>query len=185
MRLMRILAITTVFLSLVFAQNGEKRTSGIAVYFLRDESHKQWCAYATESRFEVQIQALSAVVVGGADYVDGRLSLVRVTETDETGDWAVNDVYTYNKSGQIKSLKGTINILPEDSSEEQLFVIENGRVVKQQSVYRELRTGKASQKSVNWFKAPPVITTTGAFPFSDLIGSKRNEVRSKGTVCIP
>jgi len=184
-KLMRILAITTVFLSLVFAQNGEKRTPGVAVYFLRDDSHKQWCAYATESRFKVQVQALTAVVVGEADYVDGRRSFVRVTETDVTGDWAVNDEYTYNKSGQIKSLKRTINILPEDSSEEQLFVIENGRAVKQQSVYRELRTGKASQRSINWFKAPPVVTTTGAFPFSALIGSKLNQVRSKGTVCIP
>ena len=185
MRHMRILATFTLFLSLAFAQSGENRTPGKAVYFLKDDSHKQWCAYANESRFKTQIQSLKAMIVGGADYADGRLLTARVTETDETGDWAVNDEYTYNKSGKIQALKRTINILPEDFSEEQIFVIENGRAVKQRSVYRELRTGKVSQKSVNGFEAPPVITNTEGFPFSDLIGSKRYEVWSKGSVCIP
>jgi hypothetical protein len=179
------LATAAVFLSLGLAESNEKGATGKAVYFLKDDSHKQWCAYASESRFKAQIQSLRALVVGGADYADGRLLTIRLTETDETGDWAVNDEYTVNGSGKIQTLKRTVNILPEDSSEEQLFVIEKGSAVKQRSVYHELRTGKVTQKPVNWFQAPAVITDAEAFPFLPLIGSRRNEVWSRGSLCIP
>jgi len=185
MRPIRNLVMATVFLSLALAQSSEKGVTRNAVYFLKDDSDKQWCAYASESRFKAQIESLKAVVVGGASYSDGRLLTVRVTETDETGDWAVNDEYTCDKSGKIQTLRRTINILPENSSEEQFFVIEKGRAVKQRSVYRELRTGKATGKSVNWFEAPPVITATEAFPFWPLLGARRDEVWSRGSVCVP
>jgi hypothetical protein len=185
MRLAHSSIIAAVFLSLVFADSSEEQVNGNAVYFLRDDSHRQWCAYASESRFKEQIQPLRALVVGAANYANGRLLALHLTQTDETGDWAVNDEYTCDKSGKIETLRRTINILPEDSSEEQLFVIHNGRALKQSSVHRELRSGKASQRSVNWFKAPPVMTDIEAFPFSALIGSRRGDVWSGGSVCVP
>jgi hypothetical protein len=183
MRLIRISIATTLFLSWAFAQSGANRVTGKAVYFLEDDLHKQWCGYASQSQFKAEVQSLKAMVVGGADYANGRVSRVRVTETDETGDWAVNDEYTFDKNERIQTLKRTTNILPEDTSEEQLFLIENGKAVKQRSTYRELRTGKATQKTVDWFHAPPVITNIRAFPFSPLIGSKRFEIWSKGEAC--
>lgn len=174
----------TLFLSWPFARGDESGTTRMTVYFLRDDSHKQWCGYASESQFKAQIQSLQALTVGGANYEDGHLSTVRVTETDETGDWAVNDEYTFDKSGKIQTLKRTINILPEDNSEEQFFIIRNEKAIKQRSTYRELSTGKATRKTVNWFHAPPVVTKIEAFPFSLLIDSKRIEVWSKGSACI-
>jgi len=185
MRLRRTSAIATIFLSLVFAECSQEQVKGNAVYFLRDDSHQQWCGYASESRFKAQIQPLRALVLGAANYANGRLLALRLTQTDETGDWAVNDEYARDKSGKFEALRRRIEILPEDSSEEQLFVIHNGRAIKQRSVYHELRTGKVSQKSVNWFKAPPVMTDIEAFPFSPLIGSRRNDVWSAGSVCVP
>jgi hypothetical protein len=184
MRVVRILVAVTLSLGWAFAQSGENGITGKTVYFLKDDSHKQWCGYASESRFKAQIQALAAMVVGGADYTDSRISTVHVTETDETGDWEVYDEYTTDKNGKLESLKRTINILPEHNSEEQLFLIQNGKAIKQRSTYHALGMGKTPQKSVDWFKAPPVVTRIAAFPFSALIGSKRTEVWSKGAACI-
>jgi len=185
MRVVRILVAATLSMGWAFAQVGENRITGKTVYFLKDDSHKQWCGYASESRFKSQIQALVAMVVGGADYTNGRISRVRITETDETRDWAVNDDYTISNSGKIQSLKRIINILPENNSEEQLFLIQNGKAIKQRSIFHALGIGKTPQKSVDWFKASPVVTSIGEFPFSSLVESKRTEVWSKGDTCIP
>ena len=77
-----------------------------------------------------------------------------------------------------------INILPEDNSEEQLFLISNGKAIKQRSTNRELRTGRLTQKSIGWFEAPPVITEIKAFPFAALIAGKQQVVWATGEVCV-
>lgn len=184
MRPVRFILNVAVLLGFAFAQSSESNSSKKTVFLLRDDLHQQWCGYASESLFKLQIQSLKALVVGGADYADGHLSMVRVTETDETGDWAVNDEYIFDKAGRIRTLKRKINILPEDTSEEQMFVIENGKAIKQRSTYHELGTRKATQKRVDWFEASPVITDVEAFPFAPLIGSKRFNVWSQGEACI-
>ena len=185
MRIMRILIAATLFLGWAFAQSGENGMIGKTVYYLKDDSNKQWCGYTSESRFKAQIQALAARVVGDTEYADGRILTVHLFETDETGDWGVYDEYSASKSGELRGLKRTINILPEHVSEEQVFLIQNGKAIKQRSTFRDLDTGKPIQKSVDWFKAPPVVKGIDAFPFSALIGRKRIEVWSKGEVCIP
>jgi len=182
MQLTRILIAANLFLSCALAQSGADAKT---IYFLEDESHMQWCGYANESRFKAQVQSLMAMVIGGADYTSGRLSTIHVTEADQTGDWAVNDEYTLGVDGRIRSLKRTINIIPEDNSEEQLFVVKNGKAIKQRSVHRELQTGRPTKNTVNWFHASPVITEIKAFPFSALITEKQEDVRSAAEVCIP
>ena len=175
---------TTLLLGLALAQRDVELDTGKKVYFLKDDSHKQWCGYSSESLLKTQVQVLMAMVVGAVDYKDDRVSAVHVTEVDETGDWAVNDEYTLD-ANEIQSLKRTINIIPEDNSEEQLFRISNGKAIKQQSTNRELRTGKPTQNTVSWFKSPPVITEIKAFPFATLITGKQHAVWSTGAVCIP
>ena len=55
--LMRLIIIsTTLLLGLAFAQRGADLNTGTKVYFLNDDSHKQWCGYASESRLKTQIQ---------------------------------------------------------------------------------------------------------------------------------
>jgi len=185
MRWMGILVLATVILSLALAQNAENPKTGKTLYFLKDDLSQQWCGYGSESEFKAQIKERTAFVVGGADYADGHIASVRLTQTDETGDWAVNDEYVFNKDGNIASLNRTINILPEDFSEKQLFIIKDGKAVKQRIERRKLHLGRASQKQVDWFQEPPVITSAADFPFSDLIGSKREVVWSNGSVCVP
>jgi hypothetical protein len=158
---------------------------GKAIYFLRDDPHGQWCGYASESRLKLQIQPLKAMVVGKVDYSDGRVSVVHLTETDETGDWAVSDEYTLDENGEVRGLKRTINILPEDTSEQQMFVIEKGKATKRRTTYRDLRTGRPTHKSADWFEPPPVITNLRAFPFWTLIVGNQQLVWSNEVFCVP
>jgi hypothetical protein len=184
MRLIHIPIAATLFLSWAFWECGATQITGTTVCFLKDDLHKRWCGYASESQMKAQVQSLGAMVVGCVEYTNGLISAVRVTEVDETGDWAVNDEYALEKNETIKALKRTINILPENTSEEQQFLIERGQAVKTRSTYRELRTGKIIQESVDWFQSPPVITDIRSFPFSNLIGDKRFEIWSKGKACV-
>lgn len=145
--MMRLIIIsTTLLLGLAFAQRGADLNTGTKVYFLNDDSHKQWCGYASESRLKTQIQTLRAMIVGEADYKNDRVYAIHITEVDETGDWAVNDEYTdeytLDESETIRSLKRTINIIPEDNSEEQLFLIKNGKVIKQSSTVSYARVSR-------------------------------------------
>jgi hypothetical protein len=174
------------FLGWAFAQGGPGGTTeGKTVYFLKDSAHKQWCAYASESQLRTQVQSLRAMVVGGVDYVGGRVSAVHVTQSDETGDWAVNDDYSVDEAGKIQRLRRTINILPEDNSEEQVFLLASATPFLQSSTHRELRTGKPTQKTVGWFHAPPVVASLRAFPFAALIGGGRQDAWANGTACVP
>ena len=165
-----------------FGQSGGGRK---VVYFLQDDVHTQWCGYSSETAFKAQVQPLRAMIVGKVDYTDSRPSTIQVTETDETGDWAVNDEYALDASGRVQALKRTINILPEDMSEQQAFVIRDGKADLQRSTYRELRSGKPTEKRVSWFEPPPVVTSVHAFPFSALITGKQQAVWASGRACVP
>jgi hypothetical protein len=147
--------------------------------------HRQWCRYARQSELKAHIRAVRAMTVGNVEYKNGRVFTIRVIEQDETGDWEVQDEYTVDGAGRIRTLKRTVNIVPEDTREEQDFLITNGKVTQRRSTRRELRTGKRTQKRVEWFQAPPVVTRLQNFPFSELIFAKRQAVWSTGQVCVP
>ncbi len=178
-------AVGIVLASCALAQNGAGPPAGRPIYFLKDDMHAQWCAYASETRFKAQVQSLRAMIVGQVDYTNGHASALHITEADETGDWAVNDDYALDGRGNIRALKRMINIIPEDTSEQQLFIVKDGRAIPQGGSSRELRSGKPTQKRVDWFQPPPVITSLKALPFSGLVTSKQQTVWSKGEDCVP
>jgi hypothetical protein len=184
-RLLQLLATSILPLGLAFGQSGGSGSTGRAIYFLRDDARRQWCGYASQSRFKAQVQPLRAEVFGKVDYRNSRVSRVYVTETDETGDWAVNDEYSVDDDGKLRTLKRTINILPEGTSEEQLFAMENGKANRRRSTYHELRSGRPTEKHVDWFEAPPVIASPQEFPFFALIAGKQQSIWSGGEVCVP
>lgn len=185
MRLIGILAAVALFAGQPFAQSGAARVAAKTLYFLRDDHDKRWCGYADKSRLEAQVRSLGAMVVGGVDYTNGRVTTVDITEEDETGDWAVNDEYTLDENERMRTLKRTINIIPGNTSEEQVFRVQGGKAIKLRSTYRDLRTGKPTNSRADWFEPSPVITSLQAFPFWMLIATKRQVVWTAGEACIP
>ena len=102
-------------------------TARATIYFLGDESQRRRCGYGDASQWRDQARALGgSPVAGEVDYVDGRVSAVHVSETDESGDWAVSDECNAGGNGTLQRLKRTINIIPEDNSEEQVFLLASG-----------------------------------------------------------
>lgn len=184
MRLSRTSLVVTLLLLSLLGQKSASQITVRTIYFLKDDASKQWCGYASESKFKDQIRLLRALDVGAADFQHFSLSTVHWTQTDETGDWAVNDEYSLNNKQEIRTLNRTINILPERLSEEQSFIIRDHTVIQQSDEHYELGTRQTTQKSVDWFKAPPVFTEVRYLPFSPLIVSKKSEIWSKGVACI-
>ena len=186
MRLISCSMATMVLAGWAFAQGSTVHPSERRIYFLRDNSHKRWCGYASEPRLRAQVQVLRAMVVGAAYYEANIITVVHVTEVDETGDWAVNDAYTFDEKGGIAALRRTINVIPEDFSEEQVFRISGGKATEQSGVYRDLHTGKlVLEKTADWFEPPPVMTDPRKFDFWALIAAQRQSVWSRGEACVP
>jgi hypothetical protein len=173
-----------VLLSSMFMQGGSPQTAAKTIYLLEDAEHQQWCAFSSESGWKSQVNSLSAMRVATVDYVNDHISVVHITEEDETGDWIVYDHYSFDKSGALQKLKRTMNILPGNRSEEQVFLVQDGKTIKQSTISRDLSTGKPTAPSNDWLPDVPIITSVQAFPFSSLIGSKRLEIWSKGKACI-
>jgi len=166
------------------AQTDKKPDKSATLYLLRDDSKLQWCGYADEPKFKSDVQSLLARNVAVVNYVRGRVASIQMNETDETGDWAVNDNYLADPNEVLQSLKRMINIIPEDNSEEQVFLLKGGHPVKESSNIRELRSGRPTANRVSWFEAPPVVASLQEFPFASLI-PRLSDVKTTGRLCIP
>jgi hypothetical protein len=147
------------------------------IFFLKDKAHHQWCGYKSESEWPRQMVPIPPLIVGGAEYENNRLSLVHVSEVDETADWRVYDDYVVNKNGDLESLKREISIIPGHVNEEEIWIIKNGVAIQQGP--------KTDPNSRPVLLNVPVITKLRSFPFWPLLRDKRQEVLSKGQACAP
>ena len=182
-RITGLLAILALF-GCVFAK-AEPPKSAKKIYLLADTEHQQWCAFSSEATWKSEVKSLSSMRVTTVDYVDGRVTTIRVTEEDETGDWIVYDHYSLDESGMLRKLKRTINVLPGDRSEEQVFLIQGEKSRKQSSTSRTLSTGKPISPSKDWLPEVPIVTSLHVFPFSPLLDAEKlDEIRSKGKACV-
>jgi hypothetical protein len=152
------------------------------LYLLEDNKHAQWCAFHEEAEWKAEVESLSALVVATANYVDGRISAVNVTEQDEAGDWIVYDHYSLDQSGRISKLKRTINVLPGDRSEDEVFLMVSGAPKKEGAASRKLSTGEPVSGADAWLPDVPITTHIKAFPFFPLIASPGTEPKAKSCV---
>jgi hypothetical protein len=164
-------------------QARDEHGSSRDVYYLQDQANHQWCAYKDRDDWKSAVQLLTARTAGGLVYSGGRLATVHVSQTDESGDWAVFDAYSVDPSRKIGEIIRRINIIPDRTSETQVFVVRNGRAVKQSSIVVDLETRKPGPKPVQWLRPDPVVTRIEAFPFAALIG-KHKEIWAVGKVCV-
>jgi len=157
--------------------------SAKTLYLLEDDKHEQWCAFREEREWKAEVESVSALVVATATYVDGRLSVLEVTQQDEAGDWIVYDHYSLDQSGRISKLKRTINVLPGDRSEDEVFLMVSGSPKKESAARRKLSTGEPVSGPDVWLPDVPIKTRIEAFPFFPLINSAGTELRSKAKSC--
>jgi hypothetical protein len=154
------------------------------IFLLEDAEHRRWCAYSSESVWKSQVTSLSATLVSTLELEDDHLAAVSVTEEDEAGDWIVYDHYSLDSKGELQNLKRTINVAASDTSEDETYLIRNGKAKKQGRVTRKLSTGEISPPKKEWLPDVPMVTHIQDFPFADLAREKLPEVQSKGSVCL-
>jgi hypothetical protein len=183
-RIVRISLASIVLIMLGYAQEQTGKGAGSRIYILEDEQHHQWCGYRIKADFDQGVASVLARRVGGADYVDGRVSAVYLVTSTETGDWEIYDRYTLDGSERLQGLQRTISVIPENTREEQVITIKDGKVVNTQSTYRDLDTGKITSKFSSWLKPPPLFTTVKSFPFVDLIESGRRGTWGNDRMCV-
>jgi hypothetical protein len=107
-----------------------------------------------------------------------------MTEVDETGDWTTFDKYSVDKNETLTTLDRTIDIA-DGLREEQFWTIRNGEATKQKSTAHSLITGEVVPNGKFWIPSTPVITKLQAFPFWPFVRDKRQEIQSRGSVCMP
>ena len=143
------------------------------VYLLEDASNQEWCIYTNEREWKADVELRGAMKVATVDQVNGRITWIRVTEQDETGDWIVYDTYSLDANARMSRIKRTANILPGDRSEERIFLVRAGRAVGESSATRRLGTGEPFRAAENWLPNVPIVTSVEALPFSPLIEAER------------
>lgn len=162
------------------------QSTGKRLFLLEDAEHHQWCAYGSESEWASEVKSLTARVVATLEYSGDHVSKISVTEEDEAGDWTVYDHYVIDEKGQIRELKRTINILPGDRSEDETYLVLDGKAKKQASDSRRLSTKEAlPEKEKDWLPNVPIVTRVRDFPFASFILEKHPELSSTGKVCVP
>ena len=171
-------------LSLTVTRAGIAQTAVRRLYVLEDIEHQQWCGFTRRSVWHTAVNKTSALRVGTVTYVGDRISVIRVTEEGESGDWVVYDRYFFDRSGMLRTLTRTINVLPGDRSVKQVFAIHDGLAKQQSTTSLQLSTAQPVAPSEDWFPDIPVITEVRAFPFAPLIGNRRFAVSSKGRMCV-
>ena len=85
------------------------------LYLLEDAKHEQWCAFSKESAWKTEVNSLSATTVATVEYLNGRISTIKVAKESEAGDWIGYDHYFLDQSEAIRKLNRTINSLPGDN----------------------------------------------------------------------
>jgi hypothetical protein len=168
---------------LVMAQPPDGGRGEVKVYFVENKAAKQWCGYRDLEEWKAAAQTLNPDVVGDLTYESGRLASILVFEDDESGDWGVTDTYSVDQNRNLTKIVRTINVLPDRTSETQLWTVRSGRAVKQSSSVVDLDTRKPGPKPVDWMKPDPVVTRIEGFPFAALIG-KSKEIWSVGKACV-
>jgi hypothetical protein len=84
------------------------------------------------------------------------------------------------------SFKRIINVLPGDGSENETYLILDGKAKKQASDSRRLSTKEVlPDKEKDWLPNVPIVARLRDFPFASLILEKHSELSSSGRVCIP
>ncbi len=172
-------------LCLLVPKHLDSQAAQRTMYFLRDDTRHQWCGYKSQTEWKTRLNETRSDVYGGVEYRGESADKIFVTEDDSTGDWAIIDEYGLNQKAEVESLKRTINYIPENESEEQIFRIRSGQATRIRSVLRTLRTGEVApiQHEIYEFAAKSFPTSVHGLKFFPLM-NMHQAVWASGQLCL-
>ncbi len=177
--------INTVLTTLLLVLSFQVDRNELSLFLINDLETGRWCGFKDELGWKKEQENSPALVVGRVDVTKGKITRLSVTKYDETGDWAVFDVYSISASGQISGLKRTINVLPSNRSEEEVWVVHDGKATKTQTASRSLRTLRPITPTPIDLPDVPIVTELKNFDFWPLLADQGRGIISKGRACTP
>jgi len=133
--------------------------------------------------WKADVDSLESMTVASLRFVDGHVSAIDFTETDETGDWIVYDRYTFEPSGRLLRLERRTNLATVDRGILETFVLKGDKVTRTNISQRSLRTDAPLPSKNVWTPNLPVRKAVGDFPFGQLVQRDLENLRTKGKVC--
>ena len=153
------------------------------LYLLEVPKTHQWCTYASQSVWNAAVQKTGSAKVAELTFRGDRMSVISITETDESGDWMVFDRYLLDELGRPYKLFRTLNVLSGDRSVIEAFSLSEDKVTKLSTRSKQLRTGRNVPPSEDvWLPHIPIARRLNMLPFSDLL--TRSDLRQAEKICI-
>lgn len=154
------------------------------VYLLEDVVANQWCAYSSKSEWLTAIDKKIAMAVATVEPAEKKESFsIKVTQTDESGDWMVYDDYEL-KAGFVTRLLREIRVLPGDIDQQQVYAAHDGSMKRLSTSSRSLTTGQVVSESHDWMPTLPIWTKASEFPFAGFLRSTSSGALENRT-CLP
>jgi hypothetical protein len=152
------------------------------LYFLRDDSAKQWCGYTNQTVENAEFGRMHSVLDGEVDYTNGQVSRIVFTLNSVSGDWDVQDEFIVDKDERFNTVRRSIVNLTHGVEEVQQFIVQDGKAIRQSTTTRALQTGEPAPALTDDYGA--VITTVTAFPFWTFVKERHQQILSEGKLCV-
>ena len=157
------------------------------IYLLKDSPHQQWCSFADRKAWQAWLNDEKNYSLDNAivDLVDGGISVIKLQQESESQDSAIIDTY-FLSGDKVQRLSRRMNVLPGDTTETQIFLIQDGRPKLQSTVIRRLSNGAPLKRSQSMMPQTEIITSFNGFPFASLLDAEHvKELQAKKQLCLP
>jgi hypothetical protein len=148
-----------------------------------DSENGKSCVYADESIWKSDIQKTGASRVAVSESINGNVHSIDITQGDEAGDWMVFDHYSFAKDGTVNALTRKINIIPGDRSVDEVYKVQDGKLIKTDSTVRSLTGDGNPTTDDTWLPVVPMFNRLTNFPFASLLRSTPSQVTAAGRIC--
>ena len=174
------------FCILGMGQNSARLISSSRVYFLRDDTLHQWCAYTNEKRWITSYQSGPAYVHGELEYSDGRISRIYIREESDTGDWVLDEEYDLNRAGELVAMSRVIGRLSEREIKRESYKLYDGKakLVSSSASSLETNEGLPLPRPLDAYERWPIFYRITDFPFAALLAKLSNGLNAE-RLCVP
>ncbi len=152
----------------------------VARHWYLPGKHGQWCSYASRAAWQKASDDNYLFVSASAHLAGGKVQSLMYFRSDESGDWAVIDNYSF-KNGEVFSLTRTYNTFDKQRVVD-TFSARHGGLVRTSRRYFSLDDKPVKpRKGVDYDAHMPAYARLDAMPFFPIVFERPKS----GAVCRP
>lgn len=159
------------------------------LFLLEDIRGERWCAYPDESRWAESVASLGAKHLAELEFVNDIAQTVIIELSADSGDWAVEDTYSLDTSGDPRRLRRRLIQNSGGFIEESIYVIEDHRARLERQETKSIYSGlvmKSQRTSPQSYYFPDVAIAVRMkdVPFHQFIAGEIPEVWDQNSTCV-